>query len=115
MENELSKRLFDFAVRVIYYTRKLPKSKENDVIIYQLIKSTTSAPSNYEEAQAASSRADFKNKVNISLKEMRETNFWLRILKALDNQSDELDELVIESKELKNILGSICSKVSKNS
>ncbi len=114
MENELSKRLFDFSVRVIKYTRKLPKSKENDVIVYQLIKSVTSAPSNYEEAQAASSRADFKNKVNISLKEMRETNFWLRLLKALDNKSDDLDYLIAESKELKDILGAICSKVSKN-
>lgn len=115
MKNDLLERLFVFAVRVIKFTRTLPRSKENDVIVYQLIKSITSSPSNYEEAQAASSRADFKNKVNISLKEMRESNFWLRLIKALDNNTEELTHLINESKELKDILGSICSKVSKNS
>jgi len=114
MENELSKRLFEFAVRVIKYTRTLKKSKENDVIIYQLIKAATSSAANYEESQGASSKADFKNKVNISLKEMREANYWLRLLASLDNTSDVLDYLINESKELKNILGSIYSKVSKN-
>jgi len=111
MENELSKRLFEFAVRVIKYTRTLKRSKENDIINYQLIKSATSSAANYEESQAASSKADFRNKVNISLKEMREANYWLRLLDALDNKSEELKYLITESKELKNILGKICSKV----
>lgn len=114
MENELNKRLFDFAVKVIMYCRTLNKSKENDVIMYQLIKAATSAPANYEESQAASSRADFRNKVSISLKEMRESNFWLRILNAVGNNSTELNFLIVESNELKKILGSICAKVSKN-
>lgn len=112
MENELIDRLFHFSVNVIKYCRTLKKSKENDVIIYQLIKSATSSSANYEESQAASSRADFKNKINIALKEMRETNFWLRILYAVGNDSDELKFLINESKELKNILGKICKKAS---
>jgi len=111
MENELSKRLFEFAVQVIKFTRKQGKSKENDVIIYQLIKAVTSTAANYEESQGASSRADFRNKINISLKEMREANYWLRLLEALETKSDELYDLISESEELKNILGKICSKV----
>lgn len=51
---------------------------------FQLGKSSTSVGANYEEAQAGSSKADFKNKVRISLKEARESNYWLRVLKALD-------------------------------
>lgn len=45
---------------------------------------------------------------------MRESNFWLRILDAIGNKSEELDILINESNELKKILGSICSKVSLN-
>ncbi len=114
MENDLSERLFVFAVGTIKFCRSLNKSKENDVILYQLIKSVTSSPANYEESQAASSRADFRNKVSIALKEMRETNFWLRTLKEIGNNSKELDILIVESIELKKILGSICAKVSNN-
>ncbi len=112
---DLGKRLFEFAVRVIKYLRKLGKSVEYDVIKYQLTKASSSSTANYEEAQAASSKADFKNKINISLKEMRESNFWLRLIDALNNNKDkELIELIKESEELKKILGSINSKVAKS-
>lgn len=67
-----------------------------------------------KESQSASSRADFKNKINISLKEMRESNYWLRIISAISNESEEIKYLIRESEELKKILGSIVSKVSKN-
>jgi len=46
--------------------------------------------------------------VRISLREARESNYWLRILIAIDNQQHpELDRLIKESSEFKNILGSI--------
>ena len=110
-ENDLSKRLFDFAVRVIKYLRTLTKSTEYDVIKNQLTKSSTSAGANYEESQGASSRADFSNKVFISLKEMRESNYWLRIIRAINEaNSEECYILIKESEELKNILGSITTK-----
>ena len=67
-----------------------------------------------EEAQAASSRADFKNKITISLREMRESNYWLKIFEALDlGDKETVIYLVNESCELKKILGSISSKTSK--
>jgi four helix bundle protein len=113
MDQGLGERLFDFAVRVIKYCRNLEEAIEFKVIRYQLTKSSTSSGANYEEAQAASSRADFKNKMGISLREMRETNYWLRIIKSLKRKDEELIYLINESKELKNILGSITSKLSK--
>jgi four helix bundle protein len=113
----LCKRLFEFAVRVLKFLRKLPDTPEGKTITYQLAKSSTSSGSNYEEAQAGSSKADFHNKVNISLKEMRESNYWLRIIKGtFDNWEidyDELNWLINESKELKLILGTISSKTKK--
>jgi four helix bundle protein len=111
--NDLGKRLFDFAVRVIKFIRTLPASPEYSVIKYQLAKSATSAGANYEESQAGSSKADFTNKVRIALREMRESNYWLRIIKGIEidtTNTGELNYLIQESKELKLILGSIVQK-----
>ena len=108
--NDLEKRLFDFAVRTIKYLRKLPDTPELKVIKNQLTKSSTSSGDNYEEAQAGSSKADFNNKTRISLREMRESNYWFRILNEIIEPDSELLWLIQESKELKNILGSIVQK-----
>lgn len=109
--NDLEERLFNFAVRTIKFLRSLPSTTEYNVIKYQLTKSSTSSGANYEEAQAGSSKLDFTNKVRISLREMRESNYWLRILKGIESKTDEeLNALIQESKELKLILGSIVQK-----
>lgn len=113
-DKDLGKRTFDFAVNAIKFCRELDNSRANDVISYQLVKSSTSSEANYEEAQSASSRADFKHKIDISLREMRESNYWLRILEALNYKDEQVKILIKESEELKNILGSISSKISLN-
>jgi four helix bundle protein len=114
MDEGLGKRLFDFATTVIEYCRKLPKGKEYDIIKTQLVKAATSAGANFEEAQGAISKPDFINKINISLKEMREANYWLRIISGIGKTETELSLLLKESEELKKILGSIYSKASKS-
>jgi four helix bundle protein len=114
-QEDLKDRLFNFAVRTIKYLRNLPNTPEYTTIRYQLSKSSNSAGANYEEAQAASSRADFNNKVKISLKEMRESNYWYRVIYATvpdDLKTDELVFLLNESGELKKILGSIAAKTN---
>jgi four helix bundle protein len=115
IENDLQERLFRFAIDVIKMLRVLRGGSELFVIKPQLIKSSTSSGANYEEAQGAVSKADFGNKVGISLKEMRESNYWLRILKELYSNNAEIVRLEKESAELKNILGSIHSKVTPRS
>ena len=114
-ENELQERLFRFAIDVIKMLRTLKGGNDLKIISYQLGKSATSSGANYEEAQAAVSRADFGYKVGISLKEMRESNYWLRILKELSPENKEIIRLTNESLELKNILGSINLKVAPRS
>jgi four helix bundle protein len=111
-KHDLCDRLFEFAVRVIEFLKTLPYSPENKTIRTQLSKSATSSGANYEEAQSGSSKADFTNKVRISLREMRESNYWLRIIKRTvpEVNSKDLDYLIKESLELKNILGSIVQK-----
>ena len=68
-----------------------------------------------EEAQGASSKKDFIAKTAIAHREAKETNYWLRIVKGSDiDTSTDLDFLIQESMELRNILGSIVGKVRKN-
>ena len=111
MKKDLCERLFKFAVDVIRFLWKIKNTTEISVMKYQLTKSATSSGANYEESQAASSNADFKNKVKISLKEMRESNYWLRIFKELKiGEIQKCNYLVDESEQLKKILGSIASK-----
>jgi len=111
-KNELQERLFRFAVDVLKMLRKIKGGIDLKIISFQLGKSSTSSGANYEEAQAAVSRADFGYKVGTSLKEMRESNYWLRILKELYPENNEIINLTTESFELKSILGSINLKVS---
>jgi len=110
--NDLCDRLFEFAVKVVEFLKTLPYSPENKTIRTQLSKSACSSGANYEESQAGSSKADFTNKVRISLREMRESNYWLRIIKRTVSEANmsDLDYLIKESGELKKILGSIVQK-----
>jgi len=118
MRNDLQQRLFSFAVRVFMFLKTLPNTPEYSVVRYQLAKSSTSSGANYEEAQSASSKQDFIYKNEISLREMRESNYWLRLLTATDQSiklnQEELKYLENESEELKKILGSIVSKSKLN-
>lgn len=118
MWNDLQQRLFSFSVKIFGLLKTLPNTPEYSVVRYQLAKSSTSSGANYEEAQAASSKSDFIYKNEISLREMRESNYWFRLLIATD-QSNKLNQVELklledESEELKKILGSIISKTKLN-
>ena len=118
MKNDLTERLFNFAIAVICIIRKFPRSSEYQVISYQLCKSATSSGANYEEALAGSSKQDFIYKTEISLREMKESNYWLRIIKAIEEKGvlsrDSIDELINESSQLSKILASIIINAKKD-
>jgi four helix bundle protein len=77
---ELENRLIDFAVRIVSVVEALPNTKAGNHIGSQVIRSGTSPAPNYGEAQSAESRRDFVHKMKISLKELRETMIWLKII-----------------------------------
>jgi len=76
----LEERLIGFAVIIIGIIEILPNSKAGNHIANQLVRSGTSPAPNYGEAQSAESRKDFIHKMKISLKELRETMIWLKII-----------------------------------
>lgn len=102
MDYDLEERLIDFAVRVIKSADALPKTKVGQHIANQLVRSGTSPAPNYGEAQGAESRADFVHKMRISLKELRETKVWFRIVKKADllSSPEQLESMVEECDQL---------------
>lgn len=83
-QNDLSDRLMVFTVEAIQATYGFPKSHVSNHICGQLIRSATSAGANYEEARAAQSRADFAHKLQVALKEIRETCYWMKLAAKLE-------------------------------
>ena len=79
--NQLSDRLLDFAANVIKITDLLPQTVAGRHVGGQLIRAGTSGGSNYEEACGAESRPDFAHKMSIVLKELKETRFWLSLIR----------------------------------
>ena len=111
---ELLKRVFYFGVDCLKYLITLPKDKVYGIITFQLGKASTSCGSNYEEAQGAESIKDFNHKIGVVLKEIRESNFWLRVLSEIIPNKDnkELNRLLNESIELIKIFSSIKIKTT---
>lgn len=103
---DLHDRLIEYAVRIIKLCEALPNSKTGKHICSQIIRSGTAPAPNHGEAQSAESRADFVHKLKIALKELRETETWLKIIiKAqLINRSEKLEPLMQETQELISIL-----------
>ncbi|MBN2174549.1 MAG: four helix bundle protein, partial [Bacteroidales bacterium] len=81
-KDELAGRFLNFAVAIIDLGKLLLNSYWGRHINGQLFRAGTSAGSNYEEACAAESRADFIHKLQIVLKELRESKYWLKLIKA---------------------------------
>lgn len=81
--NPIREKSFAFALSMIELCQQLKASHEY-VISNQLIKSGTSIGANVEESVSAESRKDFLHKLNLALKEARESHYWLRLLDASD-------------------------------
>ena len=111
-KNNLEQRTFKFSVDVLKFLKTIKYSKENDVLRVQLAKSATSIGANYEEAQGAFSKDDFKYKMSICLREARESNYWLRLIQSIKiSESENVKALIKESYELKSIFHSIMKKI----
>jgi four helix bundle protein len=99
------RRLLDYGAEIIALVESLPRTLAGRHIGDQLLRSSTSVGANYEEAQAAESHADFVHKLQIALKEIRESHYWLRVLaRAKALPPEQLGRLVDESTQLRAIL-----------
>ena len=108
MKFELEERVEKFGENIINLSKKVKLTTFTRSIVEQLIRSGTSVGANYFEANGASSKKDFINKVHISKKEAKETQHWLRMVsKADESVIEEARLLYKESQELAMIFSTI--------
>ena len=105
---DIEERLLDFAVRVGKAVDALPDTRLGRHIAGQLVRSGTSPAPNYAEACAAESKRDFIHKLAIALKELRESNVWLRMIA----KSDLLPEQRLE--QLRDECEQLCKIIAKS-
>ncbi len=111
LEFPLEERTAKFSESLIDLCKKLQKNLVTTPIIDQLIRSGTSVGANYYEANGASSKKDFRNKILISKREAKETKYWLRLLARADNSvTEECRKLWQEVHELSLIFSKIAVK-----
>ena len=109
---DLEDRTAKFGESVIRFCRTLNKDAISLPLISQLVRSATSVGANYMEANSASSRKDFANKIFISKKEAEETKHWLRMLSvSLPEEKEHLRLLWKEAQELTMIFQKIVNKL----
>ncbi len=111
---DLEERTTRFSETVIDFCKKLPQDTITRPLISQLVRSSTSISANYCEADEASSKRDFINKITIAKKETKETKHWLRLIAhTLPEFTDICRQLWQESKELNLILAAIVRNSKK--
>ena len=105
-KSDLKKRAYFYALDIIKLIDSVDKNDLSaQVIVKQLLRSATSVGANIIEAQAGSTKKDFTNFFSYALKSANESKFWLGLLRD-SGKSNRVDNLLQETTELANILGS---------
>jgi four helix bundle protein len=101
---EFKRRLYKFTLDLIHFIESLPNDNVSMRLGDQLLRSGTSVIANYIEGQAASSKKDYTNFFNISLKSANESKLWLSLLKDSGKaEKDNTKILIDELTEIANI------------
>ncbi len=113
-KSDVYERAFQFARRVFNMHRALMENhKVNRNALNQLADAASSIGANLEEAKAAQSKPDFHAKVRISLKEARESHYWLRLIANTGIvRSSRIEPLLQEANEIVAILTVIAKKAN---
>lgn len=103
--DNIQERLIQFAARVIKVCDTLPKTSASKHVAGQLLRSGTAPAAHHGEARSAESTSDFIHKLKIGVKELNESEVWLRIVIASDMLSkSKLESLLDECDQLQRIL-----------
>ena len=107
----ITERAFAFAVRIVKLCKYLEKhSSVSRNVINQLLDAGTSVGANLEEAVAGQSKADFIHKNAISLKEARESNYWLRLILATETFPPQIRAGILELVQEASVIAKIVAK-----
>ena len=108
MANIIEEKSFAFAVRIVNLYKHLSETKKEHVLSKQLLRCGTSIETNIAEAEQAQSKPDFISKMNIALKEVSETKYWIRLLASTNYLTEsESASILNDCIELEKILVTI--------
>ena len=111
---DIHERIYQFVLRVLKLLRSIPKTQINLNIINQCSRSVTSVGANDQEADACVSKRDFLAKYAIAKKELKETNYWLRLVADTNPEFKErMEGLIKEGKEILLIISTIINNTRK--
>lgn len=103
-KNKYKKRLYNLGLKIIEFLDRLPKDNISRRIGDQLLRSSTSILGNYFEDQSASSKKDFTNYFNHSLKSANESKLWVTLLKDSKRaNAEEVDWMLCELDEISKV------------
>ncbi len=106
-KKDFKKRLYAFTLRLVEFLDKLPNDNVSRRIGDQLLRSGTSIIGNYIEGQAASSKRDFTNYFNTSLKSANESKLWVALLRDSGRaKAEDVSWFLNELDEIANIFAS---------
>jgi len=111
-ENIIIEKTFKFSLNVIDIYKYLTEKKNEFIMSKQLLRSATSIGANVEEADSAQSHRDFIAKMSISLKEAKETRYWIRLL--LESKYLVKDDILADCEAIIKILTKILLTAKKN-
>lgn len=115
-ENIVLDKSLSFAVRIVRLQQYLSREKQEFTLSNQLLKSGTSIGANIREALRGQTRQDFIAKMNISLKEVYETEYWLELLHRTDYiTTREFESIFSDCRELTKLLMRIVKTSKENS
>lgn len=101
----VQKKSFAFAIRIVELYKLLIKKENEYTLARQILQSGTSVGANIEEALGGYTKKDFRAKMSISYKEIRETKYWLRLLRATGYiDSPCFESLYSDAEELAKML-----------
>ena len=107
-DSTIGRKSYAFALQIIGVYKELVHEKKEFVLSKQLLRAGTSVGANVNEAVSASSKKDFVHKLSIALKEVRETHYWLCLLKDSDYIHQEtFEKLSAPCQEIIKLLTSI--------
>ncbi len=95
-DSELRVRAKSLALKIISICDTIDTRKGRGVLVNQIIRSATSIGANLNEANYASSKADFINKFHIALKECAETEYWLDMLSGANSITDKIAKELLQ-------------------
>lgn len=116
MNYDMEERTAKFGESIIDFAKNVPKTTISNPLISQIIRSATSVGANYMEANAAESKKDFRHKISIYKKEIKETKHWLRMIaRAIPASKDDCRHLWKEPEELTKFVARIIISTDRNS